>query len=380
MTPDMSPAARYRQKVIASKAQRPQQVQPSPEMLARQERTGQPHPFLPPVVRQAMDRVNPAMQFLANELLHGMDMQGEAADEAGARATDAVSPYVPAQIAGAVGTGAKLVVEMLGGPGSAGKAMVGYHGSPHRWRPEPGFPQGRPRLDKIGTGEGYAAQGWGFYSAERPGVGQHYKDVLSTKAGAESGARYTLDIPDDDIARYMDWDAPLKDQPQSVKDALKRISVPPTQVEDLPREELIRMLQRVDPNGTYSDADNLAEFGDVATTKELREAAKQIDLQDYLNQNAPRWSGGETGESLYHWLTTKFGGGGFEGSNEAQRKASEALRDAGIPGLRYLDRTSRDARARAVTPNWRTYDGERTRNFVTWDQGVLDRAKVLAVE
>ena len=31
---------------------------------------------------------------------------------------------------------------------------IAWHGTPHVWGPEPGFPHGRPRLDKIGTGEG----------------------------------------------------------------------------------------------------------------------------------------------------------------------------------------------------------------------------------
>jgi hypothetical protein len=31
-----------------------------------------------------------------------------------------------------------------------------WHGTPHVWAPEPGFPHGRPRLDKMGTGEGSA--------------------------------------------------------------------------------------------------------------------------------------------------------------------------------------------------------------------------------
>ena len=32
-----------------------------------------------------------------------------------------------------------------------------FHGGPHRWSPAPGYPHGRPRLDKMGTGEGAQA-------------------------------------------------------------------------------------------------------------------------------------------------------------------------------------------------------------------------------
>ena len=50
-----------------------------------------------------------------------------------------------------------------------------FHGGPHRWSPEPDFPHGRPRLDKMGTGEGAQAYGPGFYAAEAPGVARTYK-------------------------------------------------------------------------------------------------------------------------------------------------------------------------------------------------------------
>jgi hypothetical protein len=49
------------------------------------------------------------------------------------------------------------------------------------------------------------------------------------------------------------------------------------------------------------------------------------------------------------------------GSREA---ASEALRKAGIPGLKYYDQMSRTGQ-------------KGTRNYVTWDQDVLDRTKIL---
>ena len=45
-----------------------------------------------------------------------------------------------------------------------------WHASPHNWAPEPGFPWGRPRLDKVGTGEGGQLFGWGWYSAENEKV------------------------------------------------------------------------------------------------------------------------------------------------------------------------------------------------------------------
>jgi hypothetical protein len=42
-----------------------------------------------------------------------------------------------------------------------------YHGTPHTFEPEPGAPLGRVKKEKVGTGEGAAAYGWGvLYAAQ----------------------------------------------------------------------------------------------------------------------------------------------------------------------------------------------------------------------
>ena len=158
-----------------------------------------------------------------------------------------------------------------------------FHGGPHRFAPEPDFPHGRPRLDKIGTGEGAQAYGYGFYSAADPNVARTYQSKVSAMQGREEptidgkpvnwddpvqtaafelarhggnrtaaadfhasvfqggennravkllrsdqplpdvalpGTLYKLDIPDADVAKYLDWDKPLSEQPKSVREAL----------------------------------------------------------------------------------------------------------------------------------------------------------------
>ena len=62
-----------------------------------------------------------------------------------------------------------------------------------------------------------------------------------------------------------------------------------------------------------------------------------------------------TGGEFYKGVVTGLGG---------RKDASEALRDIGIPGLKYFDQGSRAG-------------GEGPRNYVTWDQNVLDRSKML---
>ena len=269
-----------------------------------------------------------------------------------------------------------------------------FHGGPHRWAPEPDFPHGRPRLDKMGTGEGAQAYGHGFYSADAPGVAESYKtsskawefdgvpfaDIdkefpspfhiggdpearraaylfdgydsldeafksqryniarhkaegnveiikreenilqemqeLAPRISNTEGTLYKLDIPDADVAKYLDWDKPLGEQPKSVRDALANM------------------------------------FGEGKYLKYGK--GRGDEIKDY------------TGRQLYEALKDPTGlmltfPEGVGGSRKA---ASEALRKAGIPGLKYFDQGSRAG-------------GEGTRNYVTWDQDVLNRSKML---
>ena len=282
-----------------------------------------------------------------------------------------------------------------------------FHGGPHRFAPEPDFPHGRPRLDKIGTGEGAQAYGWGFYSAESEGVARHYASKLGSgqtwlvdegvvtpsgnkdpidfavetlakglsgenRAEVEKAVRtalsgmsrtelqdtlqrhilpkareglprerwsdyrlpyseglYKLDIPDADVAKYLDWDKPLSEQPKSVREALKKIGIKPR-------------YQIVGNDGNYLVPKSYM-------TRQMAELdAKKVGGRVQEQQDSM------LGSAIYKQLAATRG----------DQAASEALREAGIPGLKYFDGMSRDG-------------GEGTRNYVTWDQDVLDRSKML---
>jgi hypothetical protein len=80
-------------------------------------------------------------------------------------------------------------------PSNLAAGMMGkivYHGTPHAWLPEPGFPKGRPRLDKIGTGEGAQAYGHGFYAADVPDTAIQYRDALASERGFSFGGQSDL--------------------------------------------------------------------------------------------------------------------------------------------------------------------------------------------
>ena len=214
-----------------------------------------------------------------------------------------------------------------------------WHGSPHKF----------DKFDssKIGTGEGAQAYGHGLYLAESPDVANMYKEALSkydvpptgpvqfahnilqsTKhasrteellrkshpqlsneevastiqqasealAKGKQGQLYKVDLPDEHIAKMLDWDKPLIQQHPDVQKALSMI-----------------------------DGDTWHPSGG-----------------DY--------DAAELGQSIYHRLTSQGRDAAITAGRNAQTtlgasqaKAAEDLRAFGIPGIRYLDGGSRGA-------------------------------------
>lgn len=235
--------------------------------------------------------------------------------------------------------------------------MTVWHGSPHKFT--------KFDMSKIGTGEGAQAYGHGLYVAEHPSVANEYAaklgnpevlfngkraDQLNVSQAAqrmaqwiESRARamqygsqgqtarqdfsrlpdaiqkelggrvdvfdggnlYKTDIPDEAVARFLDWDKPLSQQAPEVRDALAAIKA--KQAESL----------------------GVARFANPAKALEYKLATKP--LPDDMS-----------GESIYRFL----------GNNH--QDATELLRQQGIPGIRYLDGGSRSA-------------GQGSSNFVLFD-------------
>mgnify|MGYP000293576841 CR=1 FL=1 len=101
------------------------------------------------------------------------------------------------------------------------------------------------------------------------------------------GALYKTDIPDEAVARFLDWDKPLSQQAPEVRKVLQRL------------------------------AEDGQDF--YPTLKEMMQ---------------PFEAGNTTGQAVYHALQR-------EGGNAVN--ATRELKSAGIPGIRYLDGGSRGA-------------------------------------
>ena len=235
------------------------------------------------------------------------------------------------------------------GPELAGLlGLTAFHGSPHRFS--------KFDASKIGTGEGAQAYGHGLYFAESPATAKdyqtklsstyaaknliqqtggideaiaaasksidHYKQLIANGGGgymrmAESmlklsekrladleraksglpentGAFYTVDIPDEMVGKMLDWDKPLSQQPMNVQNIAK---------------ELLPRFKSINPD---------------------------IELDKM------------TGASVYRLYQALRG-------NQPDF-ASEGLRELGIPGIRYLDQGSRGAGT--GTRNFVVFPGE----------------------
>lgn len=186
-----------------------------------------------------------------------------------------------------------------------------WHGSPHKF----------DKFDssKIGTGEGAQAYGHGLYLAESDDVAKMYRDKLTDPAfkyagmndakvrlnekiakrveaadpkraaalraeiaslSEPGGALYKVDLPDEHIAKMLDWDKPLSDQAREVQVGLQN--------------------------------SGLLKYAD-----------------DYFNVNKKT---APTGADLHDFL--KYSG-------YDQWELSSKMADQGIPGIRYLDGGSR---------------------------------------
>jgi hypothetical protein len=256
-----------------------------------------------------------------------------------------------------------------------------YHGSPHKF----------DKFDssKIGTGEGAQAYGHGLYLADDPKVATAYQEALSgnktysiagedlgtpmssakanavrlylqhnrdpeaaikevNKLGTKSGlypyngkryredisetiralpfvesqgnkitenvpgALYKVDLPDEAIAKMLDWDKPLSQQAPEVQKALAKL-------------------------GYRYDAQAMGAFDDaLAAALEGGPATLPKQPMNPMGSDIAR------------------GSGLFDGP--AQIAKAKALREAGIPGIRYLDGGSRGAGT--GTSNYVVFPGE----------------------
>ncbi len=154
----------------------------------------------------------------------------------------------------------------------------------------------------------------------------------------------------------LDWDKPLSEQPQAVRDRLSEYS----------RVNKDRIMERVNSYGGsdgfnlvdergsfYVEADN-SMFNEFAEFKTREDAVKWLDERvDKYSQDTVK------GADVYRQMVSDEGH-----QNLGQIGASKALKDKGIKGIQYNDGMSRGADG-----------GNNTKNYVIFDDKIMHIAK-----
>ena len=241
---------------------------------------------------------------------------------------------------------------LLSKPSPAMARMNVYHGSPHKFD---AFD-----ASKIGTGEGAQAYGHGLYLAENPKVAQEYADALGkevllkgkpayqAKTGAvaadlpvSSGAAGHLRMNDWDLQKALktaeddfvetgdQWFAKVHKELSTLNPSDIQVNRGQMYKVDLPDEMIARMLD-----------------WDKPLSQQPKEA--QQPLRDMWIKAKKSFSGIDpnadpTASQIHHLYQQHRGG------NSAA--VADELRNAGIPGIRYLDEGSRNMTPPTVKPN-----------------------------
>jgi hypothetical protein len=241
-----------------------------------------------------------------------------------------VATAIPGGMAkGALKAGAKAGGEALedilkpaakSATGGIGDMIKAYHGSPHDFE--------RFDLSKIGTGEGAQAYGHGLYFAENEGVAKDYRDhVKDTAMLARNNQRMS------ELAREMD---------KYKKHGTMRDFSDPRGYEAAAEYDRL-MDEKMKPGRMYEVGirANPEHFLDWDKPLSEQHPAAAEKLKTVVRPDPDRTVG--------DWIKHSPG-------------AEQRLREAGIPGIKYLDQGSRGK-------------GDGTRNYVVFDDKLIDILK-----
>jgi hypothetical protein len=233
-------------------------------------------------------------------------------------------------------------------------AFTAYHGSPHSFD--------RFDISKIGTGEGAQVYGHGLYFAENEGVAQAYRNTLSPGMPLTPEARTAIKNLDS-----LGYDRPV--------DAAGGILSTPNwqqawDIPDGPDANAINAWLANRPGSMYEVRINAdpTDFLDWDAPLSAQPQGVQRAVTDQMTGGDPLLAelfGGELGgdaNMLLGMMPNAQGAAAYKTISEnlgSPARATNALQQAGIPGIRYLDQGSRAA-------------GDGSRNFVVFDDSIVD--------
>lgn len=240
-----------------------------------------------------------------------------------------------------------------------------FHGTPHDFD--------RFDMGKIGTGEGAQVFGHGLYFAENEAVAKGYREALSptlldgVDVGTRSRERTYGKLKeegklDEEIVRQRGLVQKILDDPEltpSRREALAK------QIDELDVMERVKRAE-VSLGGKLYEVEIKADHEDLLDLDaplskqppRVQEAIRKLgfELVEYRDGHWLQkeiWRHADDYINEHHW-----GKPGFD----VDAETSKRLREAGIPGLRYLDQGSRNA-------------GDGTRNIVIFDDSLVKITK-----
>lgn len=212
-----------------------------------------------------------------------------------------------------------------------------YHGSPYDFD--------RFDASKIGTGEGAQAYGHGLYFAENEGVARSYRDSLSdprlprNPTPEQEAGRYLFEARGDRdaalrTARNHRWQ--FKGQDASAFDDIIQSLEAGTEVVPAVAGKMYEVRLNAEPEA-FLDWDKPLSQQSEAVRRAFPEdlhGMKASEAHDELAARlAPEIKESETGwDYVVNTINDKV---------QRRDRAAEAMREAGIPGIRYLDQGSR---------------------------------------
>lgn len=303
--------------------------------------------------------------------------------------TGTYDPSVPVEAALTAMTGG------VAGTGEGGMALGAgpiraYHGSPHDFD--------KFSMDKIGTGEGAQAYGHGMYFAENEAVAKGYRDQLAHIAnkpenritiGDTKLAEYPgfADLPEmtrakvnsafsfhsnkADALKSLDYQAesnPVAQWLPHIQGAKDFIEKLPEKIArgPLPGGKMYEVNINADPEH-FLDWDKPLAADHPLLDLVRQKSQKILDRPGGFGSTRNEakdailaaQSGNMTGAGAYKALAL---GQSKLGNLPKPTAATQALREAGIPGIKYLDQGSRGA-------------GEGSRNYVVFDDNLINIVK-----
>lgn len=298
------------------------------------------------------------------------------------------------------------------------QGIRGYHGSPHDFAAErlvrhpdgrteyvvgtpdrlpdipaganvvKDFPLGRFREDKIGTGEGAQAYGHGVaYIAENEGVAKAYRDALSQDKAwdAVKGKKYN----DDGSPNFPGMGAEWLHTGTSTDEILDNFAYFAKDSTLQQRQQWLEEAQRMSSGAKHqgrmyevnikANPDDFLDW-DKPLSQQSEKVRGALDNVGLWGKQAVGTHGGTSGRAqttaggvqgvasndglkgsdLYNAIARrKVNGDWGDPGDFARTQATQALREAGVPGIRYLDQGSRAG-------------GEGSRNYVAFDDSLIE--------